>query len=833
MTAVRPRRTVVKPVTDTFTLFDTLRPGTQFLPSGDHFEVRFTPQAGLVTAGFGTVTSTQPREEDPERGELLTVRVSLRIQLIRPRPNPIAREHRQSGNVLLSHDFRPLTYNVTAEEAGGTWTCRFTNEGEFAVRLRPTIEFASAVHPVQHTAIPLRALNHGLAQVVRALALRIRLDGERSFVDFSDDFERLSGGAARRRDLDIPLLELIQDVNLSAIDVGVISPIHTLRGRVTVGPPAIRIRLQFETRGREVDTFFVDADLDNAVLDVHLAMAGDVDDRGRQTGTVRLTSTVRARLAGRLDVLDIDLSPTVLADLATGLQDAVETFLVDALPAVGEYLARGLAQLCGFGHRFVDVTSDATNLLVSHYDPDDASPPSFPLLEAPFTLTDTFTSRQTDAVGLGNLDRIDNIVVLVQENRSFDHLLGYLRADLGRTDVDGLRGTEQNSAPGRSGVKVHPLSDTVFTDDPPHDFEEVLRQVGDGAMDGFVAAFVDRHPGDDFTRIMGYHTQRRLPTYDFLASQFLICDRWFCSHPGPTQPNRMSLVLGGRIPDLGNFTADSPALGFLRLPTLFDLLTDGGVDWVYYEQDVAFLRFFDRYRLDDEHIVPFDDRREGFTVRAAAGTLPKVTFIEPSFLNVLPDKPANDDHPPTDIRHGQDAIACIYNALVSSPQWDKTMFVITYDEHGGFYDHVAPPGTARSTTRMTVPPLHPRGPSFYGVRVPTFVVSPWVVPGSVDSTVFDHTSIAKTILLKFLRRRGPSILGDFHPRYPAMGSRRLLRAAHLGRVLTLATPRLTVPQLPGPCPPPAAGGRRAPKETRPDDFHEGMRRLGEPKVSRP
>ena len=95
-----------------------------------------------------------------------------------------------------------------------------------------------------------------------------------------------------------------------------------------------------------------------------------------------------------------------------------------------------------------------------------------------------------------------------------------------------------------------------------------------------------------------------------------------------------------------------------------------------------------------------------------------MTLIEPSFLNVLPAKPANDDHPPTDIQHGQDMIACIYNSLVSSPQWGTTLFIITYDEHGGFYDHVGPPGTRRSTTTVPVHPIHPKGPSFYGPRCP-------------------------------------------------------------------------------------------------------------------
>jgi phospholipase C len=132
---------------------------------------------------------------------------------------------------------------------------------------------------------------------------------------------------------------------------------------------------------------------------------------------------------------------------------------------------------------------------------------------------------------------------------------------------------------------------------------------------------------------------------------------------------------------------------------------------------------------------------------------------------------ANDDHPPADIRHGQEFVLTIYHALVSNPdKWQKTLFVIVYDEHGGFYDHVAPPAAEDDDPRFRS----------YGVRVPALLVSPWVPQGGVVTNLFDHTSIIKTILLRFCRRADGSI--------PNMG-KRVMAANHLGYALTEPTPR--------------------------------------------
>jgi phospholipase C len=156
---------------------------------------------------------------------------------------------------------------------------------------------------------------------------------------------------------------------------------------------------------------------------------------------------------------------------------------------------------------------------------------------------------------------------------------------------------------------------------------------------------------------------------------------------------------------------------------------------------------FDRFRLDDRHEVPIDDDVDGLeaTLRRN-GPLPRVMFIEPNFADIPPLKTADDDHPPADLVNGQAFISRVCDLLWDTGRFDEVLLVITYDEHGGFYDHVPPPGTPKSGLGP-FPPLIEDGPTWLGVRVPTFVVSPFVSAGAVSRTIFDHTSILKTILV--------------------------------------------------------------------------------------
>jgi phospholipase C len=165
-----------------------------------------------------------------------------------------------------------------------------------------------------------------------------------------------------------------------------------------------------------------------------------------------------------------------------------------------------------------------------------------------------------------------------------------------------------------------------------------------------------------------------------------------------------------------------------------------------------------------------------FLEDAASGNLPGVAWIDPNFADLrLGPTGSNDDHPPSDVTAAQDLVLKLYNAVVSSPAWPKTMLVITYDEHGGFFDHVQP-GPAEDDFPAC---------ANYGVRVPAIVVSPWVEPRGVSHTVFDHTSIIKTILLRFCRQPDGSI--------PDMG-KRVAAAKHLGELLQLPAARAPTPQ---------------------------------------
>src|SRR5271167_2420733 len=180
-----------------------------------------------------------------------------------------------------------------------------------------------------------------------------------------------------------------------------------------------------------------------------------------------------------------------------------------------------------------------------------------------------------------------------------------------------------------------------------------------------------------------------------------------------------------------------------------------------------------------------------FLEDAAAGTLRAVSWIDPAFTNFNPlGLPVNDDHPPADIKDGQDLVLAVYDALAASPQWDRSMLVIVYDENGGFYDHVPPPQAADDEPDMF---------GRYGVRVPAIIVSPWVEPRTVSSTLFDHTSIIKTILLRFCPQalHEPQQAGKRKPRlgrgpqYPGI---RAVHANHLGELLTRTTPRPAPPR---------------------------------------
>ena len=412
----------------------------------------------------------------------------------------------------------------------------------------------------------------------------------------------------------------------------------------------------------------------------------------------------------------------------------------------------------------------------------------------------------TDEAGVANLEKVDHVVILMLENRSFDHMLGYLSLEGGRGDVDGLPAEFANEHDGRS-YPIHHLESTAIADDPDHSASAVDLQIGGGKMNGFVTSFADTlSRGDvqdaDPGRVMGYYNGLDVPVYDHLAREFAVCDRWFSSVPGATWPNRLYAICGRAAGSRDDMALNLPPL--YNQPSFVRHLDAHGVPWRWYSFEAGTLRFADAHYVLGHHdrfaffsktnlnwrteLERIDAEAASFLEDAARGALPSVAWIDPNFSNFNPiGFQPNDDHAPADIKDGQELVLAVYHALATSPQWERTLLVIFYDEHGGFFDHVAPPDA---------PDDDPETFGRYGVRVPALIVSPWIEAGSVSHTVFDHTSIIKTILQRFCpealdepehhQGRFARLRSAGHPRY--MGTR-VAHANGLGELLTRTAPR--------------------------------------------
>jgi phospholipase C len=320
---------------------------------------------------------------------------------------------------------------------------------------------------------------------------------------------------------------------------------------------------------------------------------------------------------------------------------------------------------------------------------------------------------------------VETIVVVMMENRSFDHYFGALALEEGAS-IDGLTGTESNPDLRGNDIAVFPSDYYVVEEDPPHGWDSSREQWNNGANDGFVRA----HQSDGAQLgevVMGYHTRAQLPTLYGLASNYVLCERWFASVMGPTQPNRFHMHLGHSAGLMSNPDIGEGPTGY---PSLFDRLTDAGVDSVYYSGGIPFPLAYGR----TEGIEPMPN----FFEAAAAGNLRPFVMIDPIFTAA--GVVGNDDHPPADIRMGQAFLRTIYEALAQSPQWNRCLLVITYDEHGGFYDHVSPP--------MTFDDVYPEFRQL-GFRVPSLVVGPHVRRGCATSVVLDHVSVPATVSRRF------------------------------------------------------------------------------------
>src|SRR5882757_6028242 len=332
-------------------------------------------------------------------------------------------------------------------------------------------------------------------------------------------------------------------------------------------------------------------------------------------------------------------------------------------------------------------------------------------------------------------------------------MLGYLSLpDANPTmPVDGLRDdpawldahANNDPRPHRPAIPPGPLDPNVQTiDDPPHDAGSINTQIKTPAhagppsqMGGFVKSYAAAAPSD-LARVMGYYKAAAVPTFDFFARNFVVCDNWFCPLPSGTQPNRLMAMSGkSRIKDNAGFALP-------KQPLVYDWLNAHHIPWCSYQW--AGYPFF-MLMLDWASSIigslndPFNRgpfrRYEGFHEQWNAGQTPAVIFIEPKYTDDKISWAApNDDHPPTGVAKGQDFLKEIYRTLTSdAARWANTMMIVTYDEHGGFFDHVDP---LPITTNAGGFQFTTTGP-----RVPAFVISPQVASGAVFHSRLDHTSV--------------------------------------------------------------------------------------------
>lgn len=366
------------------------------------------------------------------------------------------------------------------------------------------------------------------------------------------------------------------------------------------------------------------------------------------------------------------------------------------------------------------------------------------------------------------------------ENRSFDHLFGF------RPGVEGLKGTEFNLLdPSKPESSTNPAFHatgganyaTESGQGPGHsitasNWQLCNNKTGPSAAfparnNGFVKNYrselISDHIGspttDEIAGVMEAFQPNRLPSINALADAFCICDHWFSEVPGPTQPNRL-------------YMHSATSAGFVyndwkhvfEQKTIYNNLEAAQKTWATYDFDLNEVKSFSQVNKKTANFKRFD---AAFASDAKAGKLPNYSFILPRFNNGA--QPANDQHAPSDVRYGDHFIADVYEALVQNTDaWKKTVLIVTYDEHGGYYDHVIPPATNIPNPDGINAPL-PHDPSFVphfafdrlGFRVPAVIASPWVKKGKVDSTRYQHTSVLATLkklfgLPSFLTKRDAS-----------------------------------------------------------------------------
>jgi phospholipase C len=367
---------------------------------------------------------------------------------------------------------------------------------------------------------------------------------------------------------------------------------------------------------------------------------------------------------------------------------------------------------------------------------------------------------------------IDTFVVLMQENRSFDHYFGWhpnadaKNAGLVYPDDQGVPHPTHSLAPDYQGCAFN---------DPDHSWEGGRTQYDGGKLDGF-----RKSPNDDFA--LGYYNKADIPFSPAVADAFTLYDRYFCSLLGPTWPNReyMHSAQSGGVKtnaEVQDVVAAIPDGGLYKWLTIWDLMLSQGLKVTYYFSDLAFIGVFGpRYA---SIIKPVSE----FYADAAAGNLPNLAFVDPMFLDGGGGRGlSGDEHPHGDIRIGQAFQADIVHAFLSSPQFRTGAMFVNYDEWGGFFDHVSPvlvPDDRQSSNLD-------ESFGITGFRIPGVAISPYARRGYVSHMTVTHESILKLVSYRF----GLGYLNKRH-RY----------ASNIGRSFDWQNPNFNIPNLPLPLPP--------------------------------
>jgi phospholipase C len=357
----------------------------------------------------------------------------------------------------------------------------------------------------------------------------------------------------------------------------------------------------------------------------------------------------------------------------------------------------------------------------------------------------------------------DHIVVVMMENHSFDNYLGALSRH-GQPKADGLRfsktGVALDQNPGPHGpVRAHKFTSTAQGDHVTQTWNATHQQVNGGKMNGFVAA------NGNSSQAMGYWGPDTLPFAYSFAKTFTSANRWFCSAPCQTYPNRRFLLAGTAY---GDITTDASTITFTPPPngTIFDRLDAHDISWKNYFTDLPQTAIIPSIvRSYPGNLAPIGQ----FFADCAAGTLPAVSFVDPEFgvvseigaplvgvmgvdnVGLVFSQIGGDEEAPQDLTYGENWAYFIVSAVLQSPAWERTLLIYTFDEHGGYYDHVPPPQAIAPDTikpDLTATDV-PGGYNRYGPRVPAIVASPYAKRNAVTNVVHDHASALATIEAKW------------------------------------------------------------------------------------